>query len=81
MKRYLLITDAGAAEVEAKTGLRGHNTPLGVLVEDRDPVIEAMRLGFWLEQVNRALYPQKPRCCPECHGTILHRFGCQIGMT
>lgn len=73
MKRYLLVTDASAAEVEAKTGLRGHNTPLGTLVEDRDPIVEAIAIGLWRDHAS-------PRGCPECGAAMLHRSNCKIGM-
>jgi hypothetical protein len=34
MKRYLLITDSHAEEVERLIGIRGRDTPFGVLAED-----------------------------------------------
>lgn len=61
---HYLITDATAAEVEEKTGLRGHPTPLGVLVEaPPDPFIEGLRMNGDLELIKRTLNPPPPRLC------------------
>lgn len=79
MKKYMLVTDATAAAVEEKTGLRGIDTPLGALVEHRDPVVEAIRFGLMRDALERRLNPQ-PRGCPECHGVILHSPRCKLGM-
>lgn len=67
--KYLLVTDATAAEVEAQTGMRGHDTPIGALVEDRKPVNihESMAI------IDRALYPTQCTC--DMHA-IIHRPNC-----
>jgi hypothetical protein len=56
---HYLITDATAEEVERRTGMRGHDTPLGVLVEKPprpSDITDAM------ERINRALYPTRCTC-------------------
>lgn len=77
-KDYYLVTGTCAAEVERKTGLPSMDTPLGTLVEKKDPVIEAMQIGFALSQIQEAFNPRF-RGCPECHGAVLHRPDCKIG--
>lgn len=66
MKNYWLITDAGPAEVEAKTGLRGVPAPGGTLVEAREPV-DVDRL---MEQLGRVLHPRL------CHCAVIHMPPC-----
>lgn len=58
MREYYLVTDATAEEVERLTGLRGHNTPLGVLVEKPKP----FRLEVALEKLDRLLHPTRCIC-------------------
>lgn len=68
--KYVLVPDGEAGQIEKLTGLKGHNTPLGALVEWRDPVVEAIRIGIQMDAIDRAL---KPRCC---YGTFLHAPNC-----
>ena len=72
MKNYDLVTDATAAEVERLTGRPAHDTPLGALVERRDHVVEAIRIGIQLDALNNVLHP---RC--ECRGVIMHAPWCK----
>ena len=71
MKSYYLITDSHAAEVEAQTGLVGHNTALGVLVEKPTP----FSLDAELAKLDRALHPNKCGCGA---WSIIHRPGCPV---
>lgn len=73
MEKYWLVTDATAAEVEAKTGLQGHDTPLGVLLRAPKP----FRLDVALERLNRALHPTRCICG---RYAILHQPNCPAGM-
>ena len=70
MKKYYLVTDATAETVEKLTGLLGHNTHLGALVE-QPPSLAG--LGEAMARINNALNPPKPRCC---HGVFLHEPNC-----
>lgn len=66
---HYLITDAAPAEIEAKTGLRGHMTPFGTLVEKPKPV----DMHGALRAIERAL---NPNACT-CGGyAIVHRPNC-----
>ena len=69
--KYMLITDATAAEVESKTGLQGHDTPRGVLLKAPKP----FRLDVAMEQLDRALHPRHCNC-----GTyaIIHQTNCPL---
>lgn len=71
---HYLITDATAAEVEAKIGLQGHPTPLGVLVKAPKPfeMYEAMAI------INRALEPPNPCICGRF--AVLHRPNCPMAL-
>lgn len=67
---HYLVTDATPAEVEEKTGLRGHPTPFGTLVEKPKP----FDMYGALAEIDRALHPDRCNC-----GAILavmHRKGC-----
>lgn len=67
--KYFLITDSHADEVEALTGLRGRDTPFGVLVEQPKP----FRLEVAMERFERAFHPNRCTCG---RGAIFHRSGC-----
>lgn len=69
MKKFYLVTDATAEEVERKTGLPGHNTALGALVEQPEP----FRLEVELAKLDRILHP---RCC---YGAITHAPTVRLG--
>lgn len=58
MITHYLVTDATAAELEARTGLYGHDTPLGVLAEKPKP----FRLDVELEKLDRILHPRRCTC-------------------
>jgi hypothetical protein len=56
---HYLVTDATAEEVEHRTGMRGHDTPYGVLVEKRPrpgDIADAMA------RIDRALNPTRCTC-------------------
>jgi hypothetical protein len=73
MKKYLLVTDSCAAEVERKTGLRAVDTPLGALVEKPRP----FNLQAELDRLDRAMFPNKPRCiCRK--SAIIHFANCPL---
>lgn len=75
MKKYYLVTDATAELVTLRTGLDAHQTLLGALVE-RPP---AFNLDRALDELDRALHPNKPRC--NCGPwSVIHRPGCPVGM-
>ncbi len=67
---HYLVTDVSAEELELKTGLRGHNTALGVLVEKPKPfdMYRAMAI------INRALTP--PSLCTCGPYAIIHQPNC-----
>lgn len=69
---HYLITDSHAEEVEAKTGLRGHNTPLGVLIEKPKETQWRPELA----EIKRALNPNRCTCGA---WSILHRPCCPVG--
>ena len=79
MKNYYLVTDATAAQVEKATGNPAYDTPLGAFTVAVDPVIEAIKFGGVMDALDRALHPRS-NGCPECHGTVIHRPNCKIGM-
>lgn len=68
-KTYLLVTDATAAQVEAKTGFPAHDTPLGALLENPKP----FNLDAAMRELDRALHPRRCVC-----GTyrVMHRPDC-----
>jgi hypothetical protein len=75
MKRYILVTDATAEEVEQATGLRGRPTPLGVFVDMPKP----FRLEVEMEKLDRALHPRDPRC--HCgRSAIMHSPRCPLAL-
>lgn len=72
-KKYLLVTDAVPEQVEAATGLQGHWTPLGTLVEEPAPFdMEAA-----LDRLDRALRPTSPRCTCGKHA-VVHSPRCPL---
>lgn len=72
---YYLITDSHAEEVEAITGLRGHNTSLGVLVEKPTPMRDIWDMMF---KINDAL-DQSPRCtCGRGKMAMWHKWDCPL---
>ena len=76
MKKYWLITDAVADQVTDKTGLPAHNTPLGALVERPEP----FDLGAAMDRLDRAMYPNKPRCTCGSY-TVMHSPRCPMAYT
>lgn len=76
MKKYYLVPDGEAGEIERLTGLRGRNTPFGALVEQPDERSKE-RLGIALAAINRAFNPPS-RGCPECGGIIMHTSKCKL---
>lgn len=62
---HYLVTGSSADEIERKTGLRAHDTPLGTLVEKPRP----FRLDVEMERVD----PMRCRC-----PGILHRPDCPM---
>lgn len=58
MKKYYLVTDSTAAEVERCTGLRGRDTFMGALVERPEP----FDMHGTLAEINRALHPMWCTC-------------------
>lgn len=68
MKEYYLVTDATAEEVERRTGLPGHSTFLGALVEKPKP----FRIEVEMEKFDRLLHP---RCC---NGGVIHAPNCPM---
>jgi hypothetical protein len=77
MKRYYLVTDATAGQVERATGLPSTDTPLGALAEARDPVVEAMQIGGAMAAIDRALNP-RTFGCRECGGVVIHGPSCSL---
>lgn len=73
-KKYILVTGATADSIEAMfIGLKAHDTPLGVLVEDKPiPDISAA-----MDRLDRALNPNKCRCPP---WSITHRPDCRASV-
>jgi hypothetical protein len=75
-KKYWLVTDAGPAEVEAATGLRGVPSPMGTLVEaPPDPYIEALRMNGLMSRLEKALNPKPPRVC---YCAVVHMPPCPL---
>lgn len=72
MKKYILITDAVPDQVEAATGIKGHLTPLGTLVEEpvRFDIHGAMAI------LDRAFNPNRCTCGAYA---LLHRPNCPAG--
>lgn len=68
---HWLVTDTTAEELEQRLGLRGHNTPLGVLVDRPKP----FNLESELDKLDRILHPNKMRCtCGK--QAIIHHGNC-----
>jgi hypothetical protein len=68
---HYLVTGTSAAEVERKTGLRAHDTPLGTLVEKPQP----FRLEVEMERLERILHPHRCTCGA---WAIVHQAGCPM---
>lgn len=58
--KYLLVTDATAAQVYSRTGLEGRDTLLGTLVENPTHALADFNRGF--AELNAILHPRDPRC-------------------
>jgi hypothetical protein len=71
MAHYLIITDATAAEVEATLDLRGHDTPLGVLVEKPEP----FDMNAAMTVIDRTMNPTRCTCG---RGAVIHSPNCPI---
>jgi hypothetical protein len=71
---HYLVTDASAAEVEAKTGLSAHQTPFGALVKKPRP----FRLDVEIERLNRLL--RGPGCGCGSYA-IMHRPSCRYWLS
>jgi hypothetical protein len=69
MKKYLLVTDATADQVKQATGLDGHDTPLGALIEKPRP----FNMQAAMEELDRALHPNRCICG---RYAIMHRLNC-----
>ena len=67
---HYLVTDATAAELERRTGIRGHDTPLGVLAE------KPKRFDMYGARaiINRTLQP--PSLCICGSSAIIHQPNC-----
>ena len=75
MKKYYLVTDATADQIMRRTGLDAHQTHLGALVEQPP----TFNLEKALDDLDRAMHPQKPRC--NCGPrSIIHRPNCPLGI-
>ena len=70
-RKHYLVTGTSAVEVERLTGLRGMDTPLGVLVEEPPPFDFNAELAKWQRALN-------PRCC---NGVVLHEPHCRFWNT
>jgi hypothetical protein len=68
-RQFYLVTDATAEEVERRTGLQGHNTHLGALVETPTP----FDLGEAMARLDRLLHPNRCTCGAYA---VFHRPGC-----
>lgn len=68
--KYYLITDASAAEVEARTGLHGRDTPFGVFL---DNIPDMASFYEAKAKFDRAFNPKLCTC------TVIHRPGCPAG--
>jgi hypothetical protein len=69
---HYLITDGQgtcAAEIEKLTGLRAHDTPLGILVDKRKP----FDMQGALAEIDRALHPTRCICGKFA---VLHQPNC-----
>lgn len=73
-ERYYLITGTSASQVERLTGLRGHDTMLGTLVEEPRPV----RIAAAMDELDRALRPNRCTCGAFA---IIHRSNCPAGVS
>lgn len=71
--KYILVTDASAAEVTAATGLVARSHPLGVVIENPEPDWESINLQ--MTALRKTLEP-KPRNSCNCMG--IHRWGCPM---
>jgi hypothetical protein len=71
MSHYLITDGQGtcAAEIEKRTGLRAHDTALGILVEKRKP----FDMQGALAQIDRALHPSRCICG---RYAVLHQPNC-----
>lgn len=72
---YYLVADAAAETVEAMTGLRGHNTTLGALIEKPRP----FDLDRAMDQIDRAMHPNRLRCICGSRA-ILHQSNCPMAL-
>ena len=77
MTKYLLATGTSAAEVSWRLGLEGHDTPLGVLVEE-PRTVDIAALMRDVERLKRHFEP--PRCTFGRYA-IIHAPGCPGGNT
>jgi hypothetical protein len=68
---HYLVTDATAEELERLTGLRGRDTPLGVLVEKPKPFC----LEAELEKLAKLLHPTHCTCGSYA---IIHQPNCPM---
>lgn len=68
---HYLVQGTSAAEVEQLTGLRGVDTPLGVLVERPKP----FRIEDAMAEVNRAINPTPCKCG---RFALLHQPNCPL---
>ncbi len=66
---HYLVTDTVAEELERRTGIRGHNTPFGVLAEKPKP----FDMYGALAVIDRALNPTRCTCG---RNAIIHQPNC-----
>lgn len=74
MKQYYLVTDAASAEVERLTGLPGHDTPFGTLVQKPTPFDMHAAMAL----VNKAINPNPCTCGS---WAIIHQPNCPFWRT
>ena len=70
MSHFYLVTDAMAEQVEAATGMRGRDTPLGALIEAPPSVADLRELAA---SIDRMMHPNRCTCGAFA---IVHRPGC-----